>query len=654
AGDLQSFAKLYIIDDDEYTGDLPSYYTDYKSINFIVDNSVYCSPMQVQKGTIPAQPDSYTPPGYTLDGWYIDRDYSQKFDFNEPLNENITLFGNLTLNEPKFIYDTENNLIEELMHPDLPYKQITFPQKDIYNQPLKGIKADALKDNTTIESITIPDNYQEIGNQAFNGCTALEEVIIGEGSQLQDIGIAAFDNCKELHTFDLPNNITEIGGFAFRNCKNLDITNIPSGIDTLNQYVFSNTKTVSVDLENITTILEGAFDGVSALETVTNAHNVERCYKYAFRNTKIYTDSVASEERAAYIDTMLVGARDHTSHLTLRENITLIADEALKASSLSNMILQIPYDMPLRIGENVFEETIAILIDQDFFPIISGDILFQYRSQVCIQQEENDFQLLKFRLSSENYTYDIKQYNGDKVYLDITEEFPDYTFRNVREGAFQNSEDRTLNLKTLNLGNIERIFPFGVANIDSLMAIFFTKETPAALPNNMAIARSSLAGGTVKIYVPDELVSVYKGRTQWAYLQNHIYSMDIIENNMALRTFQSGNGYIIQYFGDDESVSMPQDQDINFISENAFMHNTSVKHITISENIEEILYRAFAYTKIETITFLSEEPPLMNSLILHGNTNLQTIYVPEGKRSEYIDALPASVKNIAGLEVVEL
>ena len=655
AGDLQHTAKVYIINDEEYKGDLPDYNIDYKRINFIVDDAVYTSPMLIQKGMVPGPPYDFVPPGYTLHGWYIDKEYTTKFNFNQPLEENVTLFGYLTLNEPQFIFDRENNLIESLMHPNLPYTEISFPEKDIYNQPIKGIKAEALKNNKTVEKITIPKSYEVIGNQAFLGCSSLKEVVFEADSQLKKIGIAAFDKCKELDTFTLSNSLTEIGGFAFRDCSKLEIKSLPPLIDTLNEYVFSGTATKTIDLDNIQTIKRGAFHNTVSLESVLNTHNVKTCEKNAFHNTKIFADSLSSQERAAYIDTILVAVRANTAYMKLKENVTLIADEALNAENLSNMILEIPFNpQNLSLGENVFEKTIAIMIPENYFPITgSSNPFFGYRSQVCVEVDEKDFKLLKFRETEDSYLYDIRQYYGDKVHLDIAEEFPDYRIRNIREGAFQNSDGRSLNLKSLNLREVEKIFSHGIANIESLIALFFTRETPSSI-NTMSIAKSSLGLGSVKIYVPEHLVTKYKGRTQWIHLQNHIYSMDLIQDGMATRTFENDDGFVIQYFGDEESVNIPDDADINIISEYAFMLNKAVKNITIGENIQEIGYMAFAYTEIQTITFVSEQPPVMNNLAFYKNSSLTTIYVPQGSRQDYIHALPTSVLYISGLEIIEV
>ena len=150
AGDLQHTAKVYIINDEEYKGDLPDYNIDYKRINFIVDDAVYTSPMLIQKGMVPGPPYDFVPPGYTLHGWYIDKEYTTKFNFDQPLEENVTLFGYLTQRTPDH-FDRENNLIESLMHPNLPYTEISF-RKRYLQSANKGIKAEALKNNKTVEN----------------------------------------------------------------------------------------------------------------------------------------------------------------------------------------------------------------------------------------------------------------------------------------------------------------------------------------------------------------------------------------------------------------------------------------------------------------------------------------------------------------------
>lgn len=91
---------------------------------------------------------------------------------------------------------------------------LVFP--DNYNgKPVTLISSDAFKDNTTITSIVIPDNYTSIGMNAFRGCTALESAIIGNG--ITGIGTNVFLYAA-LKRVKFGNSITRITSYAFNGC----------------------------------------------------------------------------------------------------------------------------------------------------------------------------------------------------------------------------------------------------------------------------------------------------------------------------------------------------------------------------------------------------------------------------------------------------
>ena len=67
--------------------------------------------------------------------------------------------------------------------------------------------------------MVIPDSVKEIGTSAFEGCTSLRLVEMGEG--VAHIGDWAFANCRRLEEITVGSEVAYIGEFAFFGCLRL-------------------------------------------------------------------------------------------------------------------------------------------------------------------------------------------------------------------------------------------------------------------------------------------------------------------------------------------------------------------------------------------------------------------------------------------------
>lgn len=75
-----------------------------------------------------------------------------------------------------------------------------------------------------------------IPNDAFNGCSNIEEIILPEG--LQQIASSTFSSCTKLTEIQIPETVTEIGDYAFYYCRNLTEIIIPESVGRIGYYAF--------------------------------------------------------------------------------------------------------------------------------------------------------------------------------------------------------------------------------------------------------------------------------------------------------------------------------------------------------------------------------------------------------------------------------
>lgn len=73
--------------------------------------------------------------------------------------------------------------------------------------------------NTSLRTITITDQEEQIYENEFYGCTNLKNVTIGHG--IKNIGERAFSGCSSLDKFSFGSNVESIGAEAFSDCVNM-------------------------------------------------------------------------------------------------------------------------------------------------------------------------------------------------------------------------------------------------------------------------------------------------------------------------------------------------------------------------------------------------------------------------------------------------
>ena len=208
----------------------------------------------------------------------------------------------------------------------------------ISSWPVTKIGEDALKDNTTITSVTIPDSVTEIGSNAFAGCTNLTSVNYAgdwsnltiqsgnpavqdaaneqlfdfdfilnntavivtnykckgtaadvtipsryQGKPVTTIGHAAFFN-SAVTSVTIPDSVTSIDDNAFGFCSQLTNISLPNSVTSIGFSAFAHcTSLKSITLpSSLSSISEALFSGCSQLTTIHIPDSVPSIQSYAF------------------------------------------------------------------------------------------------------------------------------------------------------------------------------------------------------------------------------------------------------------------------------------------------------------------------------------------------------------------------------------
>ena len=86
-------------------------------------------------------------------------------------------------------------------------------------------------ENTTLTSISIPNTVVEIGESAFEQCTALSTLRFASGSKLTTIGKQAFSQCSSITSLTIPDSARNIGDGAFGGLENLKYLTMSGEVD---------------------------------------------------------------------------------------------------------------------------------------------------------------------------------------------------------------------------------------------------------------------------------------------------------------------------------------------------------------------------------------------------------------------------------------
>ena len=136
-----------------------------------------------------------------------------------------------------------------------------------------------------IKSIVVEEGVTYIGNQAFACFPLLESVSLP--NSLEEIGDFSFFQCKSLKSVTLPEGLKTLGTYTFVNNDSLESISIPSTVERYGIYSFAfnkNLKSVKF-AEGLTTIGDSAFAYCESLKSVTFPESMKNIHMDAFSSS---------------------------------------------------------------------------------------------------------------------------------------------------------------------------------------------------------------------------------------------------------------------------------------------------------------------------------------------------------------------------------
>ena len=147
-------------------------------------------------------------------------------------------------------------------------------------------------------SVTIPNSFESIGTNVFEGCTNLEDITIDIISWENSNKVATqfssetlkyvYDGKKVEKEICIPSSITKIGAYALYKCKDITQVKIPTSVTDIGQNAFYNcTSITNVRIPtSVTYIDQSAFENCSNATIILTSPNEPKVMWHAFYNTK--------------------------------------------------------------------------------------------------------------------------------------------------------------------------------------------------------------------------------------------------------------------------------------------------------------------------------------------------------------------------------
>ena len=207
------------------------------------------------------------------------------------------------------------------------------------------INGRAFNEEPSLESIYIPASVQKIGESAFWGCANLKTVTFDDGSLLTSIGNNAFQKCTSLEEIALGDYVQEIKSFAFDDSTSLKKVTLANSVTNIESSAFAYTPITEITIPESVQIIGGLSFCCSELTSIKyNAVNAQYAEDFSspFDNAGKNTDGV----------TVVIGDKVETIPNKLFSNTNLA--EIQFGSSLQT-IGEYAFS---RCGENITEFTI--------------------------------------------------------------------------------------------------------------------------------------------------------------------------------------------------------------------------------------------------------------------------------------------------------
>jgi uncharacterized repeat protein (TIGR02543 family) len=328
---------------------------------------------------------------------------------------------------------------------------ITFESSTANPNKLNELEYGVFLGCSSLQSLILPINVKSVGNYVFANCSSMISLTLNAG--LESIGAFAFMNCTALTSITLPKNLQTLGDIAFLNCSSVETISInstnsnfttynntlynkdktillyypansvntslslPYSVKTVSNYAFYGNKTISsINLNNVTSLKEGAFfecnnlSSISANKVKSMGNNALTGTAWLSNNTNQYksmgnvlisysgSDTSIDLSIYEYIHSFAFAYNTNLNKVSFGNNTINIGSYAFLGCKELNEVFINNVNNIVYIGTNTFKDNALgrkIYVAQPLFSEYqNNDLWQQYITDVNVHQSEVSFNSL--------------------------------------------------------------------------------------------------------------------------------------------------------------------------------------------------------------------------------------------------------------------
>lgn len=202
---------------------------------------------------------------YTYPAYYIVND-----------NTSFSITVNNALNS-ELGYNDGTNLKSYVVRIEIPYgityigTDLNYKSNLVYvkmSDTVKTVEAKVFQECKNLETLILSNNLTNISNDFCKDCNSLTSIVIP--SSVKEIKGYSFHGCSKLSTvINYAENVKSIDGNAFSGCPIENEFNFPDALTSIGAYAFNGAKFTSVDIPNaVSSMGSGVFQNCSNLKFV--------------------------------------------------------------------------------------------------------------------------------------------------------------------------------------------------------------------------------------------------------------------------------------------------------------------------------------------------------------------------------------------------